>query len=44
MDPLRAGVIQRSVELGKRASELVAPRGAVGDHLLALLLVIGDGS
>ena len=44
VDPLRAGLIQRGVELGERVGELVAPRRPVGDHLLAFLLVTGDGS
>ncbi|MFI5269807.1 MAG: hypothetical protein ACHQ7M_20715, partial [Chloroflexota bacterium] len=44
VDPLGAGVLQRGVELSNGAGELVAPRCAVVDHLLALLLVTGDGS
>ncbi len=44
VDPLRAGLIQRGVELDERVGELVAPRRPVGDHLLAFLLVTGDGS
>ena len=44
VDPLGAGVVERGVELGEGAGELLAPRCAVRDRLLALLLVAGDGS
>jgi hypothetical protein len=43
VDALRAGVVEGGVELSEAGRELLAPRGAVVDRLLSLLLVGGDG-